>query len=844
MELKTTESQVSANNIDNRSTDELLQTISSLEGQLEGEVSAVRNFAAIGVAVFTAGLVGLLIFDSSSLPLTHKLRPALSLAQAAQTKYDKQLNINERNMGKSLDAALNKALETGRVTLAESSFGAIAKDGVDTEDKKQKGQVLVSKIIENTPAAKLGLKLDDQIDTVNGHKVKNLRDYQRALSDMVNKQGMSIAMVGSEAKQAVFNTNIAFSDYKHGVEHFAHVLEALYEKHWTENKAALLTIELARFELEHKVDLAGNIPVAEKDNQKLTAAKQELEAFVKDQGKVLAAQVKNLQSKVDLASAHLKHEIESVEALKSLVFDAPDSFLAVYTKALNGFWEFKIGGQVQIAFGKKRGYSSEQQWHTAAYKVYRNHMEGKLIEYFGTPSNPKMKGFNDLEEDADPEEFGEQTSTGLLKQGQHFYFRHCQHCHGVSGFGDGPTAPFLNPLPRNYTRGMFKLKSNSSVKASIKDLERTIKHGMPGSMMPPFNLYSAGDIRAVAHYVRYLAMRGEIEYLVHLEVIAKGEIKGIIEDPEAEDDPLLAVDEKFNDFYGMIKEQWHQVKKLSIPVEGEPVAAAPVTPRRPDAAMLGTLHAELLKSFEELSAKHSWDRLAAQVKTLQAQLEKVKSKNEAALKPLTKARDAWLAQLIKVDTLRQKIAIAKKKGKKDDVAKLSKALSDAKFAIDNKDGLKAATLKAMNALDKSLHPDANAAEGETLEEVQVNLKAWTQELGALEINLDSWIKHSQWMASLDRGEKSFAVNCARCHGFDGRGGGAEGVDFDNWGQLIKPRNLTRGIYRGGGRPLDIYWRFRGGIGGTPMPAFKDFTPEENWAIVNFVKNLATKDGQK
>ena len=33
-----------------------------------------------------------------------------------------------------------------------------------------------------------------------------------------------------------------------------------------------------------------------------------------------------------------------------------------------------------------------------------------------------------------------------------------------------------------------------------------------------------------------------------------------------------------------------------------------------------------------------------------------------------------------------------------------------------------------------------------------------------------------------------------------------------------PRNLREGSYRGGRRPIDIFWRVSAGIAGTPMPA--------------------------
>ena len=36
---------------------------------------------------------------------------------------------------------------------------------------------------------------------------------------------------------------------------------------------------------------------------------------------------------------------------------------------------------------------------------------------------------------------------------------------------------------------------------------------------------------------------------------------------------------------------------------------------------------------------------------------------------------------------------------------------------------------------------------------------------------------------------------------------------DDWGNQLRPANLNRGIYKGGRRPLDIFWRIAKGING-------------------------------
>jgi mono/diheme cytochrome c family protein len=60
-----------------------------------------------------------------------------------------------------------------------------------------------------------------------------------------------------------------------------------------------------------------------------------------------------------------------------------------------------------------------------------------------------------------------------------------------------------------------------------------------------------------------------------------------------------------------------------------------------------------------------------------------------------------------------------------------------------------------------------------------------------------------------------------------------------------PRNLRENVFRGGRRPLDLYWRISAGIAGTPMPgggpsapgAQGALTEQEIWQIVDYVQSL-------
>jgi mono/diheme cytochrome c family protein len=57
-------------------------------------------------------------------------------------------------------------------------------------------------------------------------------------------------------------------------------------------------------------------------------------------------------------------------------------------------------------------------------------------------------------------------------------------------------------------------------------------------------------------------------------------------------------------------------------------------------------------------------------------------------------------------------------------------------------------------------------------------------------------------------------------------------------RTIEPRNLRAGVYRGGRRPIDLFWRVHQGINGTPMPGgSSSLTEEQIWQIVDYIRSL-------
>jgi mono/diheme cytochrome c family protein len=116
------------------------------------------------------------------------------------------------------------------------------------------------------------------------------------------------------------------------------------------------------------------------------------------------------------------------------------------------------------------------------------------------------------------------------------YRRNCLHCHGVSGAGDGPTAPFLYPSPRDYRKGIFKFTSTPGGKPPHRDdLRRTIANGLHGTSMPAFHsLLTPSEIEQVIDYVMFLSMRGETESFLIEEGFTSDE-----KDPAALSDEIV-----------------------------------------------------------------------------------------------------------------------------------------------------------------------------------------------------------------------------------------------------------------------------------------------------------------
>jgi len=98
--------------------------------------------------------------------------------------------------------------------------------------------------------------------------------------------------------------------------------------------------------------------------------------------------------------------------------------------------------------------------------------------------------------------------TGNAKRGKELYQRFCIFCHGQYGDGEGVTAPYIDPKPRDFTKATYKCRSTPSGSLPLdSDLYDTITRGVHASGMPswkPLTKQARADLVA---YVKSFSPR-------------------------------------------------------------------------------------------------------------------------------------------------------------------------------------------------------------------------------------------------------------------------------------------------------------------------------------------------
>ncbi len=354
---------------------------------------------------------------------------------------------------------------------------------------------------------------------------------------------------------------------------------------------------------------------------------------------------------------------------------------------------------------KTTGVALSDRQHTNLKEV--------LEAYFGTPDEPRVPQLDgvDLSGVLDIRKLKMAAGpVGRNEAGRKIglYREHCGHCHGVTGDGAGPTAKFLNPYPRDFRRGLFKFKSTArTTPPTTEDLHRILDEGIPDTAMPSFRLLPENEREALVHYVRYLAIRGEVERLLIFEYVDTVDEGSLLFDPAAEGDSKAEQLDLVRGVTSEIAEKW-----LTAPDDVVPV------PPRPDRPLAETI---------------------------------------------PRGRDLFFGAVANCVKCHGPTAIGD--GVTDDFDEWSKELVDKQ------------------------NPTA----------------------------------HEEWL-------RRYVAN-----------GALEP-------RPMKPRNLRTNAYRGGRRPIDLYWRIHNGIAGTPMPAAsmkqadappeaKGLTADDVWCLIDYVRSL-------
>jgi len=90
-----------------------------------------------------------------------------------------------------------------------------------------------------------------------------------------------------------------------------------------------------------------------------------------------------------------------------------------------------------------------------------------------------------------------------LAEGKVLYQKYCSQCHGDSGDGQGIATPFLQPKPRDFTEGKYKVRTTPNGAAPTdEDIKQAIRKGLPYTAMPAFSIFSETQLTGLAHYLK------------------------------------------------------------------------------------------------------------------------------------------------------------------------------------------------------------------------------------------------------------------------------------------------------------------------------------------------------
>jgi len=89
------------------------------------------------------------------------------------------------------------------------------------------------------------------------------------------------------------------------------------------------------------------------------------------------------------------------------------------------------------------------------------------------------------------------------ESGRRLYLKYCSQCHGEQGDGEGIATPHLDPRPRDFTTGRFKVRTTpSGTLPTHQDLVDIIRRGMPYTSMPGWPTLSDREVSDLAYFIK------------------------------------------------------------------------------------------------------------------------------------------------------------------------------------------------------------------------------------------------------------------------------------------------------------------------------------------------------
>ncbi len=375
--------------------------------------------------------------------------------------------------------------------------------------------------------------------------------------------------------------------------------------------------------------------------------------------------------------------------------------------------------------------------------------------------------------------------TSPVEGGYALYRNNCLHCHGVFGAGDGPTAAFLFPRPRDYRPGIFKFTSTNptNAKPSRDDLRKTLLYGLHGTSMPGFEAtLTNSQIEQVIDYMTFLSIRGETErYMIDEAVNAEDNDAATALAPDLVGEIVQKVTSSWTEAENQVVKPTtrrveptvESVKRgrdlfLGVTTSGPKLECT--TCHGPNGQGNGPAFIDRTIFDDVVFRQYSFDEATA--RTFRTQEEQASA--HAGKTPT--ADPQGVAKFL--DDNPAILNVLRK-----DHNLLGDDATDPQFAYLTKNDM----AKVAGAARKLL-PDLDDSEFRSF----------------LVAKYDLWTKGS----------------------------------LDYWNNPLRPANLIDASYKGGRRPIDLYWRLAKGINGAKMPAHSNIlTDDQIWDIVNFVLAL-------